>query len=105
ASRAVLSWPSRSIGCFRSPRSSKKELSAPFEGLSRYVKTSPERATGRIMGRKKTVLKNRLNRSQRRVSKTAASSVSGSLITVLSTAKSSVFRNADQKRGSLRILV
>src|SRR5579859_1025519 len=98
---AVLSCPSRSMGSLRRPLPTRKESSAPFEGLRRKVKTSPAAATGRIRGRKKTVRKKRLNQSHRWVNKTAARKVRGSLIKQLRKAKRRVLRKASQKIGSL----
>ncbi len=76
---------------------------APLEGFNRYVKTRPASATGRMMGRKKTVRKKVLNSNHRRVSKMATNSASGSLMAVSTTAKTRVFLNASQKIGSATI--
>src|SRR5258708_2133964 len=103
AIRVVWHGRKRSKGVGRRLCPTKKALKAPFEGLRGCVKTSPARASGKTTGRKKPARKKLLNSSHRRVNRTATTSVSGSLIAVSATAKTSVFFKASQKIGSAQI--
>jgi hypothetical protein len=100
---AVQRLANTSYGSSITPRSRSSAFSAPLDGLSRNVKMMPARATGMMIGTKNTVRSSRLPHIHRRVRTIANSSASGSLITVLPTAKIRVLTTAFQNRPSAAI--